>query len=93
MSTTIEEHVYDFALWLESFRAGHLVRPAELGFPNSMCILPGGRVAFLHFLAPDAWTTHDEQMWLDRLRYLGHRAEVVRTAKAGQQVIQDMVWS
>lgn len=50
------------------------------GFPDVMCIWPGGGICFVEFKTPKGRVSENQAEWLLRLNQYGHQSAVCRSA-------------
>lgn len=53
------------------------------GFPDLVCLAPGGLVAFIELKLPKGKVSDVQAEWLDRLGRWGHACAVVRSVEEG----------
>lgn len=58
------------------------------GFPDCMCLAPGGLVAFLEFKAAKGRLTDNQAEWIERLDRWGFPVAVVRSVEAALDVLR-----
>ena len=67
-----------FRRWVQARYGGLCMKLAgPRGWPDRVTILPNGRVVFMEFKTPDGRASVHQELWIERLRRLGHEAEIV----------------
>lgn len=59
------------------------------GFPDLLCLAPGGLVAFIEMKAPRGRLSEAQGEWIERLQGFGFSAAVCRSADAAVAFLRD----
>jgi hypothetical protein len=61
------------------------------GIPDRMLLLPGGRIVFIEFKAPNKYPTPAQRHWHAKLRQQGCTVHVQRSVAEFRRLLDDML--